>query len=513
MDIVTTLVNTAKSLYGKRGLTPDEEALMKAALQNEQERLNEVARIRNAYQGKFPKPLKVDYSDPATPVDHNVIVNRVKPVISHGVFYLFGTLPDWEIPDKWDVSETGESSPYETALTECLDYMNWPALALKWAQSGGMGGTAYLKICLPDPDHALPYLQVLDPGATSILFHPRDMDRRLGWIWEYNSIETRNGAAVTRVDQQIVTREDVVINGKTVAGWVIRDCHYNRAAGVASSITVDNEEVWPYEWPPIIDCQNLPLFDSVYGEPDVDDLVIDLNNATNAVLSDRKKILYYHGATILYATGVGAGSITRNAEGVFIIQGEGTLGQITPAISGVEGESLEHSIYEAISEVTHMPAEALGKPTPQGVPSGVALTIKFTPVRNKIEAKRRNYGPAFITACQRLLHIMTGIPDIRVHLTWPEVVPTDPQVAVNIAEAEDRLGVSKQTIFGKLGFRWEQEVKNKEDEAAMELKKMKAMQAEIDAFRKASDVPQSPEDQAALQEEQASQQRADMEGE
>jgi hypothetical protein len=76
MDIVTTLVNTAKSLYGKRGLTPDEEALMKAALQNEQERLNEVARIRNAYQGKFPKPLKVDYSDPATPVDHNVIVNR-----------------------------------------------------------------------------------------------------------------------------------------------------------------------------------------------------------------------------------------------------------------------------------------------------------------------------------------------------------------------------------------------------------------------------------------------------
>ena len=115
MTIAETLVDIMRSIFsGKNELTPDEIAIMREGLRQEQDRLDSISRNRNAYAGHFPLPLKIDVSDPQNPINHNVIVNRIMPIVDHGVHYLFGGKLDYEIPEEYDgEKQKGKKSELE----------------------------------------------------------------------------------------------------------------------------------------------------------------------------------------------------------------------------------------------------------------------------------------------------------------------------------------------------------------------------------------------------------------
>ena len=64
------------------------------------------------------------------------------------------------------------------------------------------------------------------------------------------------------------------------------------------------DELWNYEFPPILHWQNLPLAGSVYGKPDVTDDMIELQDGINFNTANIQKIIDLHAHPKTWATGV-----------------------------------------------------------------------------------------------------------------------------------------------------------------------------------------------------------------
>jgi hypothetical protein len=494
MGLKDVIVEAIQSVRGRDALTPADISIMGAAMAGEDARLLSAARAEQAYLGEYPDTFKRD--DPNEP-DHNIKVNRIGPIIDHSVFYLFGKMPDWEIPAEHDGEGlAGQQTPLEDQLATCLEGFNFAVMLVKWAQGGGLTGDAYLRVHLPHEEGGLPYLRTLDGKCMSIVTDPRDHEKETGYVWQYNSSESVGpGLSRPRVDQQLVMLVDGV--------WRITDRHSVQGG----PWVVDYEEDWPYPWCPVIHNPNLPLYNSCYGLPDANDNLIDLNVAQNRALSNRDKILWHHSHPVKIAYGMAAEQMYMGPGDVIIMPGpDSKIEQLTPSISGTEANDLVDVLYEAQTEQSHTPSVAMGKPDDNGVPSGVSLTIKFTPIIMKTELKRMLYGPSLQTALQRLLHIMTGKEDIRPALTWRNIVPSDPKADTEIATGQDMLGVSKQTTFAKLGLKWEEELKNKVTEQEAEAAALAKLQAKLDKFRQASDVPTNGTDAQALELERQARQ-------
>jgi hypothetical protein len=53
------------------------------------------------------------------------------------------------------------------------------------------------------------------------------------------------------------------------------------------------EETWRYAWPPILDCQNIPVPNEFWGESDIPDDIIHLAQSRNFALSNWARIVKY----------------------------------------------------------------------------------------------------------------------------------------------------------------------------------------------------------------------------
>jgi hypothetical protein len=100
-------------------LNPVDESIIKRTLAEETARQAKMSRAQRAYDGDFPKPLKVKPGQP----DDNVTVNVIAPVVDMGVHFLFGAPPEITIsmpgkggaedesPDEGDDTGQGEQPP------------------------------------------------------------------------------------------------------------------------------------------------------------------------------------------------------------------------------------------------------------------------------------------------------------------------------------------------------------------------------------------------------------------
>jgi hypothetical protein len=110
-------------------------------------------------------------------------------------------------------------------------------------------------------------------------------------------------------------------------------------------------------------------------------------------------------------------------------------------------------LSEYFAIVTRTPLVAMGVPDKQGAISGVALQIRFRPLVQKTEAKRRTYGDLVVELERRLLAI-GGFGDAHItQLDWPELLPSDPLTERQALVLDDSLGIaSKETLSAKLGY-------------------------------------------------------------
>jgi hypothetical protein len=224
-------------------------------------------------------------------------------------------------------------------------------------------------------------------------------------------------------------------------------------------------QVWPYQWPPMLDCQNLPLPNVYYGEPDLTPDVVALIGSLNFTLSNWARIIKWYANPRQYVTGVStSAALDVAADKTLMLPTGATLGllQINSDLAGTA--EFARRLEEAVHELTATPAIATGKLESVGALSGVALQVLYAPLTAKTEKKRGLYGDLLEELCRRILDLGGYGYENDVDVTWPETTPQDAKAEAETLAIHKTLGVSTDTILDKLGYDATAEAENKQGE-------------------------------------------------
>jgi hypothetical protein len=429
--------------------TWSEQQIHDAYAANEQKRLEHYLRAEQAYKGDLPDSLKVKQGG----LNDNIKVSKCRVIVDTGVAFLFGDNITFDI-DK----EKGRSAA-EQYLDDLWAVNRKMTLLTKLATNGGKFGHAFLKMV---PGYALtspyPRLIVLDPANVNVTWDDDDIENVVAYRIQWKAIDPKTGRGVSK--KQELTRQD---NGT----WLIVD-YIMREGYVSARWEEVSRVTWLYSWPPVIDCQNIPVPNEFYGESDIPNDIIDLNRSRNFTLSNWQRIIKFQAHQRMWGKGFREDQIKLGADDVFIIGSEaGQLNSIDPPTNLAGLEMFDRRIDDAIHEAARTPSIATGKVENVGPLSGVALKILYGPLEQKTQVKRRTYGDMLNELNRRLLELAGYGPTNTTSIAWPSVVPLDEQAERATAQADLDMGVaSKSTIASKLGYDYETEQQHMAEEAA-----------------------------------------------
>src|SRR5579872_414542 len=251
--------------------------------QADRDRVKAAQAAWDAYHGKLEKPLVKMPGEP----DDNVMVNPCVSIVHACRRFLFGK--ELEI-------NVGENDPTEakTALDKAWGKkeVRMPLLQ-KLHDNGAICRNAFLRI-VPStvkPNRAQTFrLVVLDPTTVYLQTAPGDVDTVLLYCIQYSCTEKINGRS-----QQVYYREEISRidpDGNALAGlpddddtWLVQ--RWKQVGTLSMDPKSDRWESsgpaipWPYNFAPIFFCQNTPLPNEAWGQEDITDDIIGLNNALN----------------------------------------------------------------------------------------------------------------------------------------------------------------------------------------------------------------------------------------
>jgi hypothetical protein len=392
------------------------------------------------YLGQHPRQLKVRQGQP----DDNVTVNLCRAIVDKGVSFLFGQDVSFELVE-------GERTEAEEWLDACWAANRKLTLLQKLALSGAVAGHAFLKIVL-EPGRAYPRLVVLDPATVVVTVAPDDHERVLSYRIQFPTIDQETG-------RPVVLRQTIVADGTR---WVIRD---EKAFSGDRWQTVA-ETVWPYEFAPVIDCQNLPNPHDYWGVSDLEEDVLRLNDAINFLLSNLVRIVRYHAHPKTWGRGFRAEQLDISVDETIVLPSpDAELRNLEMQSDLGSSIQLYLRLREAFHEIARVPEIATGRVEGVGSLSGVALQILYQPLVEKTETKRRLYGDLLVETNRRLLAIGGFGDDLMTALHWPELIPGDPEAEAKTLVLWQQLGVSQDTILRRLGLDPEIEREKRETSA------------------------------------------------
>jgi len=379
------------------------------------------------YFGKHPRQLRVRQGQP----DDNVIVNLCRAIVDKGVSFLFGKDVDFELVE-------GETTEAEEWLDACWAANRKLTLLQKLALSGAVAGHAFVKILI-DQARDYPRLVVLDPATVVVSVAPDDHEHVRGYRIQFPTLDPETG-------RPVVLRQLIVPDG---GRWLIRD---EKAYSGERWLTV-SETVWPYEFPPIVDCQNLPNPHDYWGISDLEDDVLRLNETINFVLSNLVRIVRYHAHPKTWGRGFRADQLDLSVDETIILPSpEAELRNLEMQSDLSSSIQLYLRLREAFHEIVRVPEIATGRVQGIGSLSGIALQILYQPLIEKTETKRRLYGDLLVELNRRLLAVGGFGDEHLTALHWPELIPGDPEAEAKTLLLWQQLGVSTDTILRRLGL-------------------------------------------------------------
>lgn len=409
-------------------------------LSEERERLDRYAKAWDAYFGKMPDPLKVK----AGQANDNVKINYARLIVDVGVSDLFGEEPQFDLdPD------STEPTPAQIYLDEVWRQNRKQILLQKAGTNGAVCGHVFIKIV----DRGLntpPRLINLSPEYVSVVTDPDDIDQVLRYVIEYTARDT-NGKPITI--RQVIERQD---NGT----WVIVDKVSRNHGAWEVRQTVQH----PYQWPPIVDCQNLPSPNEYYGIADIEGDVLALNNAYNFTKSNTQRIIRFHAHPKTWGRGFTAKELQIGVDDTIVFGNPAAelhnLEMTTDLTSSIEyAERLKRDLHET----SRVPEVATGKLDSAAGLSGVALQILYQPLTQKTRAKRLTYGEMLVELNRRILE-MAGLPAGLCSIIWGELRPHSALEERQVLMLDKQLGVSQDTLLQKAGYDPDQEKEKREQE-------------------------------------------------
>ncbi|HOM83931.1 MAG TPA: phage portal protein, partial [Armatimonadota bacterium] len=276
--------------------------------------------------------------------------------------------------------------------------------------------------------------------TVSVRWNPDDIEDVVEYRIQYTGMDPETGKPVTR--RQGITRDGNV--------WRIREQEIR--PGSAMWVTI-REAVWPHEWSPIVDCQNLPEPNEYWGIPDVEEDALTLNGAINFVLSNITRIIRYHAHPKTWGRGFTAQQLNIAADETIVLPSpDAELHNLEMQSDLASSLALYERLREALFLTARVPEVATGKLDCAGALSGVALNILYQPLIEKTETKRRTYGEMLVELNRRLLALGGFGEDRYTVIHWPELLPGDPRAEAETALIYQQLGVSQDTLLQRLGF-------------------------------------------------------------
>jgi len=401
------------------------------------ERQEKTALERDYRLGFQRRMLKTKYGQP----DDNIFVNFVGLLVDRSVSGLFGEgitfeLPGGNIETKVKGKIVIKQSNEQMYIEKVWDLNKQEILLHKSALLASESGTGYLKVqpegILDKDGKRYPRLIPLDPLYMTLETTPHDCDTVIRYIIRYNFMRGKDEIAFKEVTEMIETEDP-----KNDSKWQVIIYEDSGSGYVELS-----RETWDYNWPPIIHWQNLPAAGSPYGQPDISDDVIMLQDRLNFIASNISKIIRYHAHPKTFT--INAGPPKNESWGSDqMIQ---FSGDPSTKIANLEMQSdlasssaFFQSMRQALFDITRTVdidsiADKLGALTNFG------LKVLYQDALSKINTKRELYGDALIELNSRLLE-MNGMNNDAGEILWPDVLPVNGLEQSNELETDLRLGI------------------------------------------------------------------------
>lgn len=393
---------------------------------DEQTRIEVMRRRWEAYYGKTKPALKVLEGQQ----DDNVRINYARMIVDKGVSFLFGKNIEFEL----DETEVTDAEVYLDTVWQKNKKMS---LLQNAALVGGVTGHCFVKIVNEQP---YPRLVVIDSETVTVSLAPDDLQQVLSYQIAYTGKDPKTGKPVGV--RQVIERDGM--------RWRIVDQVGDLERLVWSTV---GEAVWPYDFAPIVDCQNLPAPGEFWGQSDLEDDVIEIIRAINFVASNTARIIRFHAHPKTWGRGFTAKDLRIGVDETIILPGENAELRNLEMQSDL-ASSLRYleMLRQALHEISRVPEVATGNLERAGSLSGVALQILYQPLLEKINTKRLLYGNMLVELNRRLLAIGGYGDDLNTTLHWQEILPQDPMQERRAALIDMQLGVSQDTLLQRLGY-------------------------------------------------------------
>lgn len=391
---------------------------------------------RNYRKGIHKQPIKSE--------DDAIVVNFIGLQVDRSVANLFGKEIFFDLP--------GESDSQEQQYIDEVWRVNRKTnLLKKLAVYGAESGTCYVKM-LPDGavdknGSSIPRLVALDPATVTMETLPEDCETITQYTISYSIMD-----AVTKKQKLVrqVIRQDADANG-----WVITDYVSNNS----TTWEIVDEQIWEWDFPPIVSWQNLSEPGSVYGRPDITDDLIDLQDKINFVSSNTAKIIKYHAYPKTWARGFGNQKRVQWGMDDML-----TTDNPDASIQNLEMQSdlssslgfikyLRQAMFDVSRSVDiDSLSDKLGSLTNFG------LRVLYQDALSKLDEKRGLYEEGIVEINRRLLVLAGFSTADGGKVTWQEIMPINEAETAQALKTDLELGlVSKQTAAGVRGYAWDDE--------------------------------------------------------
>jgi len=407
--------------------------------QKHRERQDLFRKYWNYYRGRHHKALKVMQGQS----DDNVTLNYSRRVINKSLSFLFGHAVEFEI----------EGSDERTPPEEYLDTA-WGTAEQKTRTlldiglNGAVTGTSFVRIYPPAETGDLPRIAALNPELMDIITNEDDIDDIRGYTMTWKAGEGRDAEWRRQ-------RFDLQQNGT----WVITQEVYSKA----SIWQLVAEERWPWQFAPVLYCQNQPNPNEVWGISDLEDA--DVNDAINWVMSNANRIIRYHAHPKTIGIGFSAAHLETTAIDQFW-----TINTPGAEVFNLEMQSDLASTFQFAKDLKTTYAQITGVPDldPQqvnvGALSGFALKILYGDLLDLTNVKRTTYG-ALLAGINAALLEMAGFGQaIQVNNIWEDPLPANPVEEVQALTADRNAGLSTETYLERRGYDAEREMERAQDE-------------------------------------------------
>jgi hypothetical protein len=425
--------------YTLPGLTMADEMWMRRTIDEDAQRLEEIGAAWDAYHGVRQETLLPSKGELARGVREspdNVVLNFAQFVVDTSVYFLFGEDLQFDLDTD---TRPSERTPDEQWLDGMWAFNRKAALLQKVATNGAVAGHVFVKIKPPAPGQRYPRLINLSPEYVHVVCEPDDIDEVRRYIIQYPAIDPVSGDRL--VVRQIVERNDA-------GRWQVRD-EESRNDGKFRTLS---EMVWPWDWAPIVDCQNLPMANEYYGRSDIQEHVLKLQRSMNFIMSNLQRIIKFHAHPRTWGAGFKAEELKTGADQTIVLPANASLQNLEMLSDLSSSLEFYRRLNDAFHEITQTPEVAAGKLENAGNLSGVALQILYGPLLAKTAVKRSLYGALIQELHRRVLDMAGRGADQETTVHWPDALPGDELAKRQTALIDEQLGVSQDTLLQQLGY-------------------------------------------------------------